>query len=60
LKGLESEGVALKKQVEVRIQELTRTKAEAVRDSIEKKHRRPEAEAEGARGEAAVCQPCRP
>ena len=60
LKGLESEGVALKKQVEVRIQELTRTKAEAVRDSIEKKHRRPGAEAEGARGEAAVCQPCRP
>ncbi len=36
LKGLASEGAALKKQVEARIQELTRTKAEAVRDSIEK------------------------
>ena len=36
LKGLESEGAALKKQVEARIQELTRTKAEVVRDSIEK------------------------
>ena len=32
----ESEGAALKKQVEARIQELTRTKAEVVRDSIEK------------------------
>jgi hypothetical protein len=36
LKGLESEGAALKKQVELRIQELTRTRVEAVRDSIEK------------------------
>jgi site-specific DNA recombinase len=36
LKGLESDGAALKEQVETRIQELTRTKAEAVRDSIEK------------------------
>jgi hypothetical protein len=36
LKGLESEEAALKKQAEARIQELTRTKAEAVRDCIEK------------------------
>ena len=36
LKGLEAEGAALKEQVELRIQELTRTKVEAVRDSIEK------------------------
>jgi len=36
LKGLESEEAALKDRVELRIQELTRTKAEAVRDSIEK------------------------
>jgi len=32
----ESEGAALKKQVEARIQELNKAKAEAVRDSIEK------------------------
>jgi DNA invertase Pin-like site-specific DNA recombinase len=36
LRGLESERAALKDQVELRIQELTRTKAEAVRDSIER------------------------
>ena len=36
MNGLESEGAALKEQVELRIQELTRTRAEAVRDSIEK------------------------
>jgi hypothetical protein len=36
LRGLESEGVALQERVEARIQELTKTKAEAVRESIEK------------------------
>jgi chromosome segregation ATPase len=36
LKGLESEEAALKEHAEARIQELSRTRAEAVRDSIEK------------------------
>ena len=36
IQGRDSEKLALKEQVEARIQELTRTKAEAVRDSIEK------------------------
>jgi site-specific DNA recombinase len=36
LRGLETESVALQERVEARIQELTKTKAEAVRESIEK------------------------
>ena len=36
IQGRDSEKLALKEQVEARIQELTRTKAEAVRGSIEK------------------------
>ncbi len=36
LRGLETEDVALQERVEARIQELTKTKTEAVRESIEK------------------------
>jgi site-specific DNA recombinase len=36
LRGLEAEGAAIEERVEARIQELTRTRTEAVRESIEK------------------------
>ena len=36
LRGLETEGAAIEERVETRIQELTRTRTEAVRESIEK------------------------
>jgi hypothetical protein len=61
LKGLESEGAALKEQVELRIQELTRTKAEAVRDSIERSivdlgQRQKEIEEKRLLADHAVCE----
>jgi len=54
---LENELTGVKKQIEARIQELTRAKAERVRESIEKSIVGPGRSAEGHRGAAGSCWP---